>query len=166
MFTAPVLDENGKVIMQHGQTSTQLLREDFKEHNFIFTQWKKMMHFNVLKSMKVRLPEPPETKSTEPTVASSRAMSPTGPGVRNQKDGEVVPEQNLSNQWRIYAKMEANYHLSNKFALFFHMSKYYRSIERDPFDVLPLTFHITKGTTDQVFYKFVSVFREQEEKHN
>ncbi len=55
--------------------------------------------------------------------------------------------------------MEANYHLSNKFALFFHMSKYYKSIDRDPFDVLPLTFHITKGTTDQVYYKFVSIFR-------
>lgn len=62
--------------------------------------------------------------------------------------------------------MEANYHLSNKFALFFHMSKYYESIERDPFDVLPLTFHITKGTMDQAFYKFVQVFREHEEKYN
>lgn len=76
-----------------------------------------------------------------------------------------MPEANLSNQWRIYAKMEANYHLSNKFALFFRISKYYKSIERDPFDVLPLTFHITKGTADQVFYKFVQVFREQEERH-
>lgn len=60
--------------------------------------------------------------------------------------------------------MEANYHLSNKFALFFRMSKYYRSIGRDPFDVLPLTFHITKGTTDKVYYKFMQVFREHEEK--
>ena len=75
-------------------------------------------------------------------------------------------ETNLSNQWRIYAKMEANYHLSNKFALFFHMSKYYKSIERDPFDVLPLTFHITKGTTDQVYFKFIAVFRKLEEEFN
>ena len=44
------------------------------------------------------------------------------------------------------------------------MSKYYRSIGRDPFDVLPLTFHITKGTTDKVYYKFMQVFREHEEK--
>ena len=73
-------------------------------------------------------------------------MSPIAPGYRKEKD---APEEvNYSNQWRIYAKMEANFHLSNKFALFFNMSKYYKSIERDPFDVLPLTFHITKGTTD------------------
>ena len=74
-------------------------------------------------------------------------MSPSN-ALGHRKDIEVTPETNLSNQWRIYGKMEANYHLSNKFALFFHMSKYYKSIERDPFDVLPLTFHITKGTTD------------------
>ena len=55
--------------------------------------------------------------------------------------------------------MEANYHLSNKFALFFHISKYYKSIERDPFDVLPQTYHITKGTTDQVYFKFIQVFK-------
>ena len=98
------------------------------------------MHFNVLKSIKVR---DPETVDQDPTTAaghSSRALSPTTPGMRNnknEKDGDVVPEANLSNQWRIYAKMEANYHLSNKFALFFRISKYYKSIEKDPFDVSP-----------------------------
>lgn len=92
-------------------------------------------------------------------------MSPNNAAV-NRKDIEITPETNTSNQWRIYAKMEANYHLSNKFALFFHMSKYYKSIERDPFDVLPLTFHITKGTTDSVYFKFIAVFRQLEEKYN
>ena len=46
------------------------------------------------------------------------------------------------------------------------MSKYYKSIERDPFDVLPLTFHITKGTTDQVYFKFIAVFRKLEDEYN
>jgi hypothetical protein len=35
---------------------------------------------------------------------------------------------NKSNQWRVYAKMEANHHLTNKFALFKNMSIYYKSI--------------------------------------
>jgi hypothetical protein len=126
------------------------LREDFKEHNFIFTQWKKMFHFNVLKNIQVRDPTQSEPSSI-PSTAS--ATSPTLQGLR--KDAEASNETNLSNQWRIYAKMEGNYHLSNKFALFFHISKYYRSIERDPFEVLPLTFHIKKGTTDPVYFKFV-----------
>ena len=85
--------------MQHGQTSTQLLREDFKEHNFIFTQWKKMMHFNVLKNLKVRDPIQPEeslpdkqddTKSknqqAKSNPATSRAMSPNTPGFRKKDD--------------------------------------------------------------------------------
>jgi hypothetical protein len=59
--------------------------------------------------------------------------------------------------------MEANYHLSNKYALFYNMSRYYRSINRDPFDVLPLTFHIKQGTKDHTFYEFLKAFRKFEE---
>ena len=66
--------------MQHGQTSTHLLREDFKEHNFIFTQWKKMMHFNVMKSIKVRLAENPADQNSQ-----------------NEPAAAAVPETNLSN---------------------------------------------------------------------
>jgi tubulin monoglycylase TTLL3/8 len=48
--------------------------------------------------------------------------------------------------------MEVNYHLSNKYALFYNMQKYYTSKGRDPFEVLPLTFHIKKGIDDPVYY--------------
>jgi hypothetical protein len=67
-------------------------------------------------------------------------------------------EGNPSNKWRIYSKMEANYHLSNKYALFYNMQKYYKSIERDLSEVLPQTFHIKKGTSDPVFFNFKEVF--------
>ncbi len=60
--------------------------------------------------------------------------------------------------------MEANYHLSNKYALFYNMTKYYRSIGRDPFEVLPLTFHIKSGTKDKVFYQFRDEFLKLEQK--
>ena len=59
-----------------------------------------------------------------------------------------VGKGNISNDWRMYAKMEANHHLSNKFALFYNMRHYYKSIGRDPFEVLPLTFHVSRGTYD------------------
>lgn len=52
---------------------------------------------------------------------------------------------------KMYAKLENNYHLTNKFALFYNMRKYYSAIERDPFEVLPLTFHIKKDTNDPPF---------------
>jgi len=54
--------------------------------------------------------------------------------------------------------MEANYHLSNKYALFYNMQKYYKSIERDLSEVLPRTFHIKKGNSDPVFFQFKEVF--------
>lgn len=33
---------------------------------------------------------------------------------------------NISNSFKVYAKIENNYHLSNKFALFYNMRKYYK----------------------------------------
>ena len=60
--------------------------------------------------------------------------------------------------------MECNYHLTNKYALFVNMSKYYKSIGRDPLDVLPLSFHIKNGSHDPTFFKFMQVFREYEER--
>jgi hypothetical protein len=44
------------------------------------------------------------------------------------------------------------------------MTKYYRSIGRDPFEVLPLTFHIKSGTKDKVFYQFRDEFLKLEQK--
>jgi tubulin polyglutamylase TTLL1 len=55
---------------------------------------------------------------------------------------------------RIYNKMENNFHLSNKCALFYNMKRYYEAIGRDPFEVIPLTFHIKRGTDDPEFYRF------------
>ena len=54
--------------------------------------------------------------------------------------------------------------MTNKYALFFNMSKYYKSIGRDPFDVLPLSYHIKSGTSDMTFFKFMQSFKEFEEK--
>jgi hypothetical protein len=44
--------------------------------------------------------------------------------------------------------LESNFHLSNKKALFANMKLYYEAIGLDPFDVLPLTFHIKNGLED------------------
>jgi hypothetical protein len=58
--------------------------------------------------------------------------------------------------------MEANHHLSNKYALFYNMDNYYKSIGKDTFDILPLTFHVSKGSYDPQFFKFQTVFKEIE----
>ena len=68
-----------------------------------------------------------------------------------EKVETVHRDVNLSNKMKMYAKIENNYHLSNKFALFYNMRKYYLANGRDPFEVLPLTYHIKKDTNDPPF---------------
>ena len=70
LYSTAQYDENGKVIKSN--VSAELMREDFKEHNLIFTQWKKMMHFNILRNLKTSLSlqqnkdESPLTTATTP----------------------------------------------------------------------------------------------------
>ena len=114
-----------------------------------------MHHFRVLENLKVNTGTP---QKDEPV------RSPTPTRTSKKEDRDSQQETNISNEWRIYAKMEGNYHLTNKYALFFNMSKYYKSIGRDPFDVLPLSYHIKSGTSDMTFFKFMQSFKEFEEK--
>ena len=55
---------------------------------------------------------------------------------------------------KVYNKIEQNYHLDNKKALFFNLKQYYESIGKDVFDSLPVTFHIKNGLEDPEFKKF------------
>ena len=57
---------------------------------------------------------------------------------------------------KIYNKIEDNYHLSNKKALFLNMRFYYEAIGQNPFDALPETFHVKSGLDDPEFARFKS----------
>lgn len=50
--------------------------------------------------------------------------------------------------------LKYNYVIGNKKALFRTMSQYYQHLSLDPFDFLPLTFHIVEGTEDPQFLAF------------
>jgi len=54
---------------------------------------------------------------------------------------------------KLYGRMEDNFHLSNKKALFLNISNYYKVRGTDPFKarILPLTFHIKNGRQDPQF---------------
>jgi hypothetical protein len=46
----------------------------------------------------------------------------------------------------MYNRLDANYHLSNKKALFVNIREYYTAMGIDAFEVaIPLTFHISSG---------------------
>jgi hypothetical protein len=46
------------------------------------------------------------------------------------------------------------------------MRKFYRAHDRDPFDVLPITYHIRYGTNDPEFKKFTAYFQQLENQKN
>jgi hypothetical protein len=67
----------------------------------------------------------------------------------------------------IYGKLEDNYHLANKKALFMNIANYYRALDFDPFEVaIPLTFHI-KSQSDPEYAKFEQTYNQlQKDKTN
>jgi len=45
-------------------------------------------------------------------------------------------------------------HLANKKALFYNIKNHCENINENPFDYIPLTFHIKDGVNDKEFLKF------------
>lgn len=66
---------------------------------------------------------------------------------------QVFPKPDLF-PVKIYNKIEDNYHLSNKKALFINMKNYYEAVGEDPFLSLPVTFHVKEGLNDPEFTRF------------
>jgi len=62
----------------------------------------------------------------------------------------------------IYNRLEDNYHLSNKKALFINVSSYYRAMGINPFEVaIPLTFNVKSSHSgDSEFQKFTRAYQQ------
>jgi tubulin polyglutamylase TTLL1/tubulin monoglycylase TTLL3/8 len=67
-----------------------------------------------------------------------------------------------SAEMKIYNKIEHNFHLSNKKALFYNLKSYYDASGEDVFNVIPVTFHL-KCSEDPIFQEFETCFRRYEE---
>lgn len=65
---------------------------------------------------------------------------------------------------RLYGKMEQNKQLTNKKGVFVNMRDYYRQMEKDPFEVLPLTFLVKQGLNDPEFKRFTEYFNSYTQK--
>ena len=81
------------------------------------------------------------------------------------KQAELTDEAELSDEeqttvpeHKIYNRLEDNFHLSNKKALFWNMAAYYRAINKNPYDALPLTFHVTQGINDVEYGRFLEAY--------
>lgn len=61
---------------------------------------------------------------------------------------------------KIQNHFEKNFFLGNKKALYYSMKRYYEITDRNIFDYLPITFHISKGIDDPEYEKFLNLFYE------
>ena len=64
--------------------------------------------------------------------------------------------QEIMFQTKIYNRLEDNFHLSNKKALFWNMNEYYKSVNKSPWNALPITFHIENGLNDVEYIRFLN----------
>ena len=54
-----------------------------------------------------------------------------------------------------------NYVIGNKKALFNTMSNYYKELNLNIFDYLPLTFHIREGMEDKKYFEFIRYYHKR-----
>ena len=55
---------------------------------------------------------------------------------------------------KLYNRVEGSDTLSNKKSLFFNLKEYYEKIGADPYQALPVTFHIKDGVHEHTFAEF------------
>ena len=142
-------------------------KDDLSELNFLWTQWKVNSEIDKLPS---KIPKPiiekNEDGGSEDSSEAEGSDEDENKVVLSNKFMHVLaPEQNLPHDSKkLYNRLEDNHHLSNKKSLFLNMKLYYESLGQNPFDVLPVTFHIKKGQNDEEFAKFKAYFNDQKEK--
>jgi hypothetical protein len=99
-------------------------------------------------------------KQHSQTVNSASKNKVIQRGKKGDKDDDEKEENHTSHGCIMYAKMENNYHLSNKKAIYYNMKVYYEAIGIDYFNHLPLTFHIKEGLNDPQFLKFEQLYKD------
>jgi hypothetical protein len=69
-------------------------------------------------------------------------------------------ERNTSNGLISYNRLADNFHLTSKKALFLNMKTYSEAMGEDPFNQIPVTYHIKHGLEDCEYEKFKTYYEE------
>ena len=62
---------------------------------------------------------------------------------------------------KIHNHLPQNYMLGNKKALFYTMTQYYKAVQEEKFQYIPLTFHVQDGLEDNEYLNFLKFFYEK-----
>merc|ERR1712176_1226487 len=99
----------------------------------------------------------------DPASITEDQRSPSGTATKEEPKKEIAQTvAQMRNQQtkvepfpiKLYNKIEDNYHLSNKKALLLNMKAYYEAMHEEPFDSLPVTFHVKDGLSDPNWQEF------------
>lgn len=66
----------------------------------------------------------------------------------------------VCDKFKVCNHLEGHIHLSNKKALYYNMKTYYECMGENPFDFIPLTYHIQEGSSDSQFEVFSKAYEE------
>lgn len=144
--------------------------DDMSLLNFLWTQWKIDRELEKLPS---KIPKPQlkivndedSDASENPDEGAEESEEECKVNSKVDNKNQQLPEQRLPhNSNKLYNRVEDNFKLTSKKFLFLNMRIYYESIGMDPYDVLPVTFHIKKGQIDEEFLKFKDYYMLEQEK--
>lgn len=80
-----------------------------------------------------------------------------------KKDNLIVVD---SRQLKLTNHLPQQHQLSNKKSLFQNLHAYYKFKDLNPFDFIPVTFHLASSTSDPEFQRFVDYAESQNKKKN
>eukprot|EP01022_Parablepharisma_sp_SALTPOND_P019602 TRINITY_DN337_c0_g1_i1.p1 TRINITY_DN337_c0_g1~~TRINITY_DN337_c0_g1_i1.p1 ORF type:complete len:1075 (+),score=98.46 TRINITY_DN337_c0_g1_i1:2250-5474(+) len=145
------------------------LADSMDTANLVWTQWKKPKIINLLSMTKPALV--PKDELTVSTSISTDVGLDTDfkdtkkKSVLNSSNNAKIGESPKNTFLRLCNHLEGNGHLGNKKAMFYNMKIFYESIGKDPFDAMPLTFHIKEGKGDKEYSKFLEAYHALEGQH-
>lgn len=154
---------------------TRVGEDDISSANLVWTQWKDKKTLASLQKIATKHVVDSTLAMTVTTNARyhptdshlrPKLVDITGLGynfiTRSKSFATLKTSQYQSASLRIHNKIEHNFHLSNKKALFFNLKTYYEIMGLDVFNVIPVTFHIT-NYEDTAYVEFENCFKNYEE---
>lgn len=135
---------------------------DLNELNFLWTQWKNNIEISKLPS---KVPKPIDEEMEASSSGEEEEMEEVVKVRPSSKYMNMIDAEHSlpCESKKLYNRVENNFHLSNKKSLFVNMKQYYEGLGQNPFDVLPLTFHVKGGSSDPEFEYFKEHFYAQQE---
>ena len=112
---------------------------------------KRKQNSNTLSALKRKELSVTSSASKTGTVSSATNVLKSSGINRKQDEEESKGENHTAHNVITYNHQENNFHLSNKKAIYYNMKCYYEALGQNPFDNLPLTFHIKEGDSDKEF---------------